>query len=123
MRRKFITKAFEGTELERWELLERNAAKDSLVCSSIKMMLPPTEREHLSDKPGLRCCHSTQISWHTNTHQHPKPKTKPTQKEVLREKLNMLYFVNGNKGYEVCVGDKYFHRKCCISTEKHTFLF
>lgn len=31
--------------------MERNTAKDSPVCSSSKMTLPPTVREDLSDKP------------------------------------------------------------------------
>lgn len=79
------------------------------------MMLPPTVREDLSDKPGLCCCCSTHISWHTYTHKHIKPKNKPTQKEIQREKLNMLNSVNCKKGCEICVGDKsgmqHFQRK------------
>lgn len=79
------------------------------------MMLPPTVREDLSDKPGLWCCCSTHRSWHTYTQKYTKPKNKPTQKEIQREKLNMLNSVNCKKGCEICVGDKsgmqHFHRK------------
>lgn len=78
-------------------------------------MLPPTVREDLSDKPGLRCCCSTHRSWHTYTHKHTKPKNKPTQRDTQREKLNMLNSVNCKKGCEICVGDKsgmqHFERK------------
>lgn len=85
------------------------------------MMLPPTAREDLSDKPGLCCCCSTHRSWHTYTHKYTKPKNKPTQKEIQREELNMLDSVNCKKGCEICVGDKsgmqHFQRKA------HFFFF
>lgn len=86
-----------------------------------QMMLPPTAREDLSDKPGLCCCCSTHRSWHTYTHKYTKPKNKPTQREIQREELNMLDSVNCKKGCEICVGDKsgmqHFQRKA------HFFFF
>lgn len=65
---------------------------------------------HLRERDGGRqgCAAVASIGAHTQT--HSKTKTNPTQKEILKQMLDMLDFVSCKKR-EACVGDKSWKQK------------